>query len=240
MSVSADFHRDLGRPRDVALSLFPEIKPDRPIGPILPSVLPGTNADLIARVAPMYLEGNTVLDVTYGEGSWWKRYRPVGLRTHDIDLAKGDGVDFRALPEADHSVDVVCYDPPYIPQGGVTTSTAGSFIGDYGLQSRSRQELWDLIDAGLAECARVARRWVLVKCCDFVNGDNFWLGHLRIIRMAEAHGLVDAFGEPHDLIIHHSGSGPGGHNVFVPIRARRHHSYLIVFEAPAKARREVA
>ena len=33
----------------------------------------------------------------------------------------------------------------------------------------------------------------------------------------------------HDQIVHHTGSGPGGHNIFDPKRARRHHSYLLVF-----------
>lgn len=33
----------------------------------------------------------------------------------------------------------------------------------------------------------------------------------------------------HDQIVHHTGSGPGGHNIFDVKRARRHHSYLIVF-----------
>lgn len=216
--------------RDVELSLFPDLRPERPTGHLLGSVIAGTNADLIAAVAPLYLEGNTVADVTYGRGKWWDRYRPDGLIAHDLAL---DGVDFRALPETDRSVDVVCFDPPYIPQGGYDTSTARTFADNFGLQPRSRAELWQLIDAGLGECARVARRWVIVKCCDFVNGGNFWLGHLRIIRMAEGHGLTDSFGEPHDLIVHHTGPGPGGHNIFTPLRARRHHSYLLVFEVDA-------
>ena len=42
----------------------------------------------------------------------------------------------------------------------------------------------------------------------------------------------------HDLIVHHTGSGPGGHNIFTPKRARRHHSYLLVF-TPKRARRPV-
>jgi len=40
---------------------------DRYTGGTLDSVIHGTNADLIERVAPWYLTG-TVLDVTYGGG----------------------------------------------------------------------------------------------------------------------------------------------------------------------------
>lgn len=43
-------------------------------------------------------------------------------------------------------------------------------------------------------------------------------------RWAEDLGLAT-----HDVIVHHTGSGPGGHNIFTPKRARRHHSYLLVF-----------
>lgn len=210
--------------RPVQASLLPDLVPDRPTGRILPSVIAGTNADLIAAVAALYLTG-TVCDVTYGEGGWWTKLRPDQLVAHDIDPTKGDGVDFTALPEPDNTYDAVTFDPPYIPQGGYDTSTARVFADRFGLTSRSRSDLWALIDAGLGECARVSRRWVLVKCMDFVNGGAFHLGHLRVIDLAAAHGL-----RVHDLIVHHTGSGPGGHNIFTPLRARRHHSYLIVFE----------
>jgi hypothetical protein len=33
----------------------------------------------------------------------------------------------------------------------------------------------------------------------------------------------------HDLIVHHSGGGAGGHNVIDIKRAARVHSYLVVF-----------
>lgn len=212
--------------RAIELSLFPDVAPDRPRGRLLGSVVTGTNADLISDVAPLYLEGRTVMDVTYGRGFWWKRYRPDALIAHDLDPNKGDGVDFRHLPEADNSVDVVCFDPPYIPQGGYETSTEKAFADGFGLRSMSRAELWQLMDDGLVECVRVAREHVLMKCCDFVNGGSFHLGHIKAIELAAGHGLA-----VHDLIVHHTGAGPGGHNIFTPLRARRHHSYLIVFGA---------
>jgi hypothetical protein len=84
-------------------------------------VLPGTvqsvvkartNGPLIAAVAVLWIrDGDRVLDVTYGRGNFWTKFRPEHLTTHDLTL---DGVDFRHLPEDDNSVDVVVFDPPYI------------------------------------------------------------------------------------------------------------------------------
>lgn len=216
--------------RPVEQSLFPDVAPDRPRGPIPGSVQFGTNADLIATIAPYYLTG-TVLDVTYGEGKWWTRHQPEQFTYHDLKL---DGVNFRNLPEPDSSVDTVCFDPPYVPAGGgPTTAETEDFRNRFGLLDgyRSQAELDDLIRAGLAECARVARRWVLVKCCEYVNARHFTLYPRTILGFADSLGLTDN-GDPWDLIVHASGTGPGGHNIFTPIRTRRTHSYLLVFKAP--------
>ena len=206
---------------------------DRPVGPILQSVFAGTNADLIAAVAPIYLTGS-VLDTTYGKGRWWDRYQPDPFTFHDLEL---DGVDFTALPYEANSFDTVCFDPPYVPAGGTRTSGATkdeqTFRDAYGLAPRSLAELNELILAGLAECARVARTWLLVKCSDFVTGGAFTLGHLTVLDEARRLGLA-----PHDLIVHHTGSGPGGHNIFTVLRARRAHSYLLVFAATSEGNRE--
>lgn len=209
--------------RVVELSLFPDIQPDKPVGRILPSVFQGTNAELMAAVAPFYLNGD-VMDCTYGEGNWWLKFRPASLVGHD--KYKGDGVDFTDLPEPAESYDAVTFDPPYIPAGGYETSTAGDFHDNFGLRQHTRDDLMEMNTNGLAECARVVRfdGFILAKCCDYVSSRKFWLGHVEMIAIAESLGLF-----VHDLIVHHTGSGPGGHNIFTPIRARRAHSYLLVF-----------
>jgi hypothetical protein len=219
--------------RPVQHSMFPDLVDDRPLGKILPSVFSGSNADLMAAIAPFYLTGR-VVDTTYGEGAWWTKFRPPGLIAHD--LHKLDGVSFGDLPESSASVNTVCFDPPYIPAGGVRQKGGGQAPGErafrnaFGLEPRSRSDIIDLLFLGLPECRRVLAPggFVLAKCTDYVSGGAFHLGHLDMIRAAEANRL-----QVHDLIIHHTGSGPGGHNIYDPIRARRHHSYLIVFKASA-------
>lgn len=202
----------------------------RPVGPLPESVVRGDNSALLASVSEIYLRGS-VLDVTYGRGMWWRRFTPATFGHHDLAL---DGVDFRDLPHADRSWDAVCFDPPYVPRQGIAPATRledAAYRQRYGLAvSRGRAELELLIGDGLAECARVARQWVLVKCCDYVNGKQFHLGHVFVIRAGEGLGL-----RVHDLIVHAAGSGPGGGQITTVKRARRAHSYLIVFSVP-KAR----
>lgn len=218
--------------------MFPDLQPDKPTGKILPSVFQGTNADLMAAVAPFYLTGS-VCDVTYGEGKWWDRYKPDPFTAHD--KFKLDGVDFTALPEADNTYDTVCFDPPYVISGTHSSDRLGPEfqdrygiglhnLGDMANTTGGSTSLEEFICAGLDECIRVSREWVLVKCMEFSQG-----GHVQPWRsfhdipylVTDAARSVGCY--KHDQIVHHTGSGPGGHNIFDPKRARRHHSYLLVF-----------
>lgn len=202
---------------------------ERPVGPIPPSVFQGSNSDLIAAVAPMYLSGS-VLDATYGNGEtaggWWRRFTPDPFTYHDLAL---DGVDFRHLPEDDRSIDTVCFDPPYVPAGGGPKNESADafrerFGLDWGTGYRSEGTLRDLVRDGLADCARVARAFVLVKCMEFVSSSQFHDMPVDVANWARDVGL-----RKYDTIVHHTGPGPGGHNIFDIKRARRHHSYLLVF-----------
>jgi hypothetical protein len=171
-------------------------------------VIRGSNGVLIATVARLgYLGGpdDPVLDVTYGRGLWWTRYRPPELVTHDLAL---DGVDFRHLPEADASVPVLCFDPPYISTGSRETSTTDDLYDRFGLgELKGWQAIRRLIDAGLAESARVLAPggYLLVKCMDYVeSGRKVW-NTFHVFSEAEALDLrlLDRF--------HHiAGAGKGG------------------------------
>lgn len=205
---------------------------ERPVGPILQSVFTGQlNADLIEAVAPLYLTGS-VLDVTYGKGKWWDRFKPDPFTFHDIAL---DGVDFRDLPHADREFETVCYDPPYIAAGGAasTPRLRDGFRSGFGLTpGRTAGEFDNLVFDGLSECCRVANRWLLVKCMEFVGSAKFVDMPTDVTNAAADLGFVK-----HDQIVHHAGSGPGGHNIFTVKRARRVHSYLLVFVRKEYAKR---
>lgn len=216
--------------RDVQMSLIEGF--DRPVGHILKSVFTQPhNADLIAAVAPLYLTGS-VLDVTYGKGMWWKKFTPDPFTFHDITI---DGVDFTDLPHADKSFETVVYDPPYIPAGGAATKAqiTDSFRNGFGLTAgRTSNDFDQLVLDGLAEVCRVSAHYVLVKCMEFVGSAKFVDKPTEITNAAADLGFV-----VHDRIVHFAGSGPGGHNIFEVKRARRVHSYLIVFIRKELAKR---
>lgn len=210
-----------GATRDMQLSLVDGM--DKPVGRVIESVFKGTNADLMAAVAPIYLTGS-VLDTTYGAGKWWTRYRPDPFTYHDLAT---DGVDFRHQPHDDNSFDTVVFDPPYIPAGGQPTQDKAAFREAYGLgwgaNYRSAAELRDLIRDGLTESARVAKTFLLVKCMEFVSSG------FHDMPVDVAVWAAEAGWRKHDTIVHHGGTGPGGHNITTIKRARRAHSYLLVF-----------
>ncbi|MEP7114436.1 MAG: hypothetical protein ABI862_14315 [Ilumatobacteraceae bacterium] len=147
-----------------------------------------------------YLGGpeSTVLDTTYGRGGFWTRYRPPGLiRTTS---------DFRCLPHPRDSVEIVCYDPPYISTGNRETSTVDDLYDRFGLGDLNGwRAIRQLIDDGLADCARVLapRGHLLVKCMDYTeSGRKVW-NTFHVYDEAKRLGLrlVDRF--------HHlTGGGP--------------------------------
>lgn len=224
-----------GAPRPVQTALMEGC--ERPVGPMPGSLFLGDNAGLIASIAPLYLTGS-VLDVTYGQGAWWRRFTPSAFAHHDL---ADDGVDFRALPYEDDAWDTVCFDPPYIPSRAMHTSTKRGRTHRlaYGLtERRSRTDVETLFAEGLVECARVARRFVLAKCCDYSEGGgSFVLGHVSAIAAGETVGLRVA-----DLIVHgyFNAGGPTNPTMRRVKRTRRTHSYLIVFRSPRRRARRAA
>lgn len=154
-----------------------------------------TNGDLIVDVAALgWLDDAlTVLDATYGHGGFWTKYRPALLTGVDLNPAKspyGEAVDFRRMPFADRSFDVVVLDPPYKLNG--TPSLAG-FDASYGVDVPSNwQDRMQVIADGTRDCARVARKHLLVKCQDqVVSGKMRWQTDL-VTEVAYAAGFRKA------------------------------------------------
>lgn len=135
------------------------------------------NADMIARgVRPLgYLDG-TVLDATHGLGNFWTDWRPEHLTAVDLHPDKGAvTADFRHLPFPDGGFDSVAFDPGYKLNGKPSAGGPADSDANYGVdEPRTWQDRYQLIFDGMTECARVSRRYVLVKCMDQVSS-----GHVR-------------------------------------------------------------
>ena len=182
------------------------------------------NGFVIAEAARLWIEpDDLVMDVTYGRGLWWTKYKPIRFIAHDLQL---DGVDFRHLPEESSSIDVVAFDPPYISIGSLTTSTIPDFHARYGLGGiKGFEALMEMNMSGLTECARVLRIGgrILAKSQDYVEGGRYCPGHFRLIQKALTLGL-----EIVDEFVHVRGPGPQPKNRR-QVHSRRVHSFLSIF-----------
>lgn len=190
-----------------------------------------TNGDLIADVAKLYIAPDAlVLDVTYGKGKWWTKYRPRHFLAHDLAL---DGVDFRELPHEPLTFDVVAFDPPYVAKGGRDTSGIADFDDRYGLKDcpRTPAELQEYINLGMTEAWRVSRHGgiILQKCKDYISSGELWHG----VWLAKQHGFGLGL-RLEDEFIHVTSPGPqptrnrdGSERR--QVHARRNCSHLLVW-----------
>lgn len=204
----------------------------KPVQSVITSRL---NADLIAAIAPLWIGGpeSTVLDLTYGRGKWWTKYRPEFLTTNDLDPESPADHHYDFLnPPAKwwDAFDVVAFDPPYVSKGG--RDTVGEKVKDmdarYGLYDAPKdpEVLWSWIHAGMAAAHDLLtpRGRLLVKCSDFISSGKYHSGYYQLVQSGTLIGFKLA-----DVFVHHSGTGPqpkGRRQV----HSRRAHSYLIVFQ----------
>ncbi len=155
----------------------------------------GTNADLIAMVARLYLsKGDRVADITYGGGRFWRK-----LNLADYVFCKSDKItcpgsphDFRRLPYKARFFDVVVFDPPYAHAGNSMmvepryqlASTAGGL---------SHRDIMANYQRGMTEATRILKPagTLWVKCADEVESSHQRRGHLEVFQIAQGLGLID-------------------------------------------------
>lgn len=132
-----------------------------------------TSAQAVERLlSVLFADARTVLDTTYGSGSFWRgTTAKVAVTGMDINAERALHVcgDFTRLPFADDSFDVVIFDPPYHTDVGhakasVTHKRYGSFA--------TVNDLRPAVEQGTAEAWRVARLGVIVKVQDYIHASR--------------------------------------------------------------------
>jgi hypothetical protein len=200
---------------------------------ITSSVVHGNNAHLIREVAHHYLiDGAIVADVTFGQGVFWRQLGRTRFRLIGSDIRALPSVDvvadFRQLPYADASIDVVVLDPPYVHIG-----PNGHYMDDrYGGASTtpccSHQQIIARYRDGLIEARRVLRPHgqVWVKTMDEIESGLQRMSHIEVHDIAVRLGLKvrDLF-----LLVGHKAAS-GALRWRRQKHARKAHSYLWVFE----------
>ena len=157
---------------------------------MLLSSMDGTSADAVSGLLRvLFSDAKTTFDPTYGNGNFWNETQP----TYAADIlparARQIVADYRALPLAARSVDVVIFDPPFQPstsrrQAGERELRFTHVVGGVAGVRAS-------IEVGLRECARVARLGLIVKVQDYIHDHKpVWMSRW----------VWETLGDPYDFL----------------------------------------
>lgn len=157
-----------------------------------------TNGHLIEDVARLGYIGEHVLDLSYGRGLFWSRYKPAVLNSNDIDTSLETNYHLDATAYQwmwASSFDTVVWDGPYRLNG---TPDRGDFDERYGISKRETwQDRMKLLLRGSYWGAMYVKPGgtLLVKCQDqVVSGRKVW----QTLEIAER---VAGFEGPHAMTL---------------------------------------
>jgi hypothetical protein len=129
------------------------------------SVIHGiTSGEAIEGLLSLVSAKEPILDVTYGNGTFWKdSKREVYGCDLNPERAKNQVADFLSLPFSNGSYPTVVFDPPFHPF--VNSAEQARFHG----MGVNEKELREKFQQGCAECWRVTSNHLIVKCQGFVH-----------------------------------------------------------------------
>lgn len=213
------------------------------------SVFIGSDAELVGRILRLHRGGRRVLDVTFGNGRFWRDEAIAGaghegcsvvgldLRMatdlSGLDISRSPQVtdrvagDFGLLPFKAGSFDVVVCDPPFMVRGG-----EGSRMKQRYSSNESYEHLLLSLQTALPEFLRVLDKdgIVLFKIMDLTEGRRRRWAHIDIANLwARALRLDDVIIK----IAPHSMESP---NWTTQTRSRVAHSYFMVFKLRRQSR----
>jgi hypothetical protein len=186
------------------------------------------NAVLFADILALYVpEGSSILDATWGEGSFWERTDTRRFELVRSDMEERPGADrqadFTQLPDNDEAFDTVVFDPPYKLTG--TPQHTDQYRNQPGAWTNVR----DAYAVGIGECYRVLKTGgiLIVKCMDqVVSGKQEWY-HRHVFDDAVAQGA-----EPEDLFVLVRATATPQPVDREQRHAHKNHSFFWVFRKP--------
>ena len=204
-----------------------------PSNDLVLSAYAAANEDVFPKILDLYVaHGSVVADVTYGKGVFWNKVSPGAYNLLPTDIETG--VDCRALPYEDGSIDCVVLDPPYMHSPGGTAYSSHQPYENYyknnstgnRTNSKYHEAVLDLYTDAGREAHRVLRErgTLIVKCQDEVCSNRQRFTHVEIMREYENLGFVTE-----DLFVVIRNNRPGVSRMTRQVHTRKNHSYFLVF-----------
>lgn len=210
------------------------------------SAATGTNDELFPSILDLFVPaGETIADVTYGKGVFWrdvesKKYqvlksdiRKLKAKNHShshLDLV----VDSRNLPYSNDALGAIVFDPPYMHTPGGTAHVGHQNYEEYYGNNRTNgsdgNKYHDAVLELYFQSGKEAFRALknkgvyIVKCQDEVCAGKQRLTHVEIINELANYGFVIE-----DLFVLVRNGKPGVSRLLKQKHARKNHSYFLVF-----------
>jgi hypothetical protein len=201
----------------------------------------GTNDGIFPSILELYVPaGSKIADITYGRGVFWRNVPKSQYRLMATDIKTG--VDCRALPYEDNSLDCIVFDPPYMHTPGGTAHVHhqnyenyyGNNVAANGSEKKYHEAVLDLYFKTAHEAKRVLKPEgiFIVKCMDEVCANQQRLTHVELINEFYNQGFV-----VEDLFVLLRNNRPGVSRILRQVHARKNHSYFLIFRKSTKLRR---
>lgn len=206
------------------------------------------NADVFPQILDLHVpDGAKIADVTYGTGVFWKNVDLTRYELIPSDIATG--VDCRALPYENETLDAIVIDPPYMEgllrskkdhKAGSGSHSAFREYYSNGDEVTTEGPKWhgavtDLYYKAGAEALRVLKDKgiAIVKCQDEVSANRQWLTHVEIINHYEELGFYTK-----DLFVIVRQNKAVIARLKKQVHARKNHSYFLVFVKVPKGKKK--
>lgn len=202
------------------------------------AVVRSTSSDqqeILSAIRELHIEADAFcVDVTYGNGSFWRGRSDTPRHRFDIDPQVGGVTQACSmdLPLGDSTVGSVVFDPPFLTyvragREGNGKMVMASRFGGYWRYD----ELAAHYKGTIAEAARVLRHKgvLVVKCQDIIHNHKMHATHINVVVWAEACGfrLKDLF------VLGGGGRLPSPNRAGKQRHARISHSYFLVLKKNA-------